>query len=154
MDKKIIGFKENLATIRPFRSTFAALADESVLRLLTGLDSDGLDNDTVRMVLGVSRKRAWLLLVKLVELGIVQRRGHHYTVSSTTFEMAHAFSLALHGLVGGTQIADSGLSGLMTTMGHDFIEWAYTKGKIDRTQYLEYEKQLKESRTEGPTVGR
>jgi hypothetical protein len=52
---------------------------------------------------------------------------------------------SLHGLLTGKPAPDSSISAAMMKLGPEFIEWAYTKGKIDRTEYVQYERQLKES---------
>lgn len=148
MDKKVLGLKESLEVIRHFRPAFEALADERVLRLLGSLDSEVVSNSEARAFLGVSKKSAWLVLAKLEDLGVVQRHGYSYTVTPSTFEMARTFASALRGLVSGRTVSDSNLSALVADLGHDFIEWAYNRGKIDRDKFLEYEKQLNESKEE------
>jgi hypothetical protein len=76
---------------------------------------------------------------------MVARNGYSYTVTPSTFEMTRAFASALRGLVDGRAVSDSGLSALIASLGPGFSQWAYNKGEIDRGQFLEFERQLKES---------
>jgi hypothetical protein len=145
LDKKILALKENLDVIRHFRIPIRTIMDEPAFRLFSSLDLEVFTNSDVRVSLGTTRKRTWLLLARLVEAGLIEKRGHSYRIVPSTFGLANTMARSLHGLLTGKPAPDSSISAAMMKLGPEFIEWAYTKGKIDRTEYVQYERQLKES---------
>ena len=147
MEKKILALKESLDVIRHYNSTFAALADERVLRLLGCVDSESFTNYEIRTLLGLSKKKVWSVLTHLVSIGIIERRRYSYTITPSTYDLANMLASSLRALLSGRPLQDS-LSATLLKLGPEFVEWAYTKGKIDRAELARCEKELKDLRAE------
>ncbi len=145
MEKKMMGLKENLDVIKHFRAPIELLVNEKTLRILSLVDSEVFTNSEARKFFAIKRKSIWLILAGLAENGLVEKRGHVYRITPTTFNLANVLAVSLRGLMTGRPVQNTNLSGLLSKIGPQFIEWAYAKGKIDREELAQYERELKES---------
>ncbi len=144
-DDKTLDFRRSLELIGHFRAHLQLLGDENMLALLRSLDSEAFDNSDVRSILRVTRKVAWLRLAKLGELSFVEKRGYTYRISPSGHSLVKSLALALRSAVtGAASVPDASLIEAVVKLGPDAVEWAYAKGRIDRSEYLRYKKGLLE----------
>ena len=141
--------KEGLQLVGHFRLQFHALSDESTLRLLDTFVGTPFTNGEVRALFGVNRQATWVRLSELVQLGLVEKRGHTYRVSPFTNEFVCTVADTLRGLLTGVKapIRDAASADLLRLAGQG-IEALYVKGKIQQQEYFEYMKKLGELRRE------
>lgn len=144
-DDKMLDFRRSLELIGHFRAHLQLLGDENMLALLRSLDSEVFGNSDVRSILRITRKAAWLRLAKLGELGFVEKRGYSYRIAPSGHSLVKLLALALKSAVtGATPSPDPSLIEAVVKLGSDAVEWAYAKGRIDRSEYLRYKKGLVE----------
>ncbi len=150
-DDKTLDFRRSLELIEHFRAHLQLLGDENMLVLLRSLDSEAFGNSDVRSILRVTRKAAWLRLARLAVLGFVEKRGYTYRISPSGHSLVKSLALALRSAVTGAAPApDASLLEAVVKLGPDAVEWAYAKGRIDRSEYFRYKKglvELEEGRT-------
>src|SRR5712691_5240963 len=141
--------KESLQLVRHFKLQFHALSDEATLRLLETFLGSPFTNGEVRALFGVNRQATWVRLSELVQLGLVEKRGHTYRVSPFTNEFVCAVADTLRGMLTGGQapVRDAASADLLRLAGQG-IEALYVKGKIQQQEYFEYMKKLGELRRE------
>ena len=140
--------KESLQLVKHFRLQFHALSDEVTLRLLETFVGTPFTNGEVRALFGVNRQATWAHLSELVQLGLIEKRGHTYRVSPFTDEFVSTVADTLRSLLTGEQppVRDAASADLLRLAGQG-IEALYVKGKIQQQEYFEYMKKLGELKT-------
>ena len=140
--------RESLQLVRHFRLQFHALSDEATLRLLETFLGTPFTNGEVRALFGVNRQATWARLSELVQLGLIEKRGHTYRVSSFTNEFVSTVAETLRSLLTGVpSVRDAASADLLRLAGQG-IEALYVKGKIRQQEYFEYMKKLGELKRE------
>ena len=140
--------KEGLQLVGHFRLQFHALSDEATLRLLETFLGTPFTNGEVRALFGVNRQATWARLSELVQLGLIEKRGHTYRVSSFTNEFVSTVADTLRSLLTGVpSVRDAPSADLLRLAGQG-IEALYVKGKIQQQEYFEYMKKLGELKSE------
>ena len=136
--------KEGLQLVGHFRLQFHALSDEATLRLLETFLGTLFTNGEVRVLFGVNRQATWARLSELVQLGLIEKRGHTYRVSTFTNEFVSTVAETLRSLLTGVpSVRDAATEDLLRLAGQG-IEALYVKGKIQQQEYFEYMKKLGE----------
>jgi hypothetical protein len=140
--------KESFQLVRHFRLQFHALSDEATLRLLETFLGTPFTNGEVRALFGVNRQATWAHLSELVQLGLIEKRGHTYRVSPFTNDFVSTVADTLRSLLTGDQppVRDAASADLLRLAGQG-IEALYVKGKIQQQEYFEYMKKLGELKT-------
>ena len=139
---------ESLQLVRHFRLQFHALSDEATLRLLETFFGTPFTNGEVRALFGVNRQATWTHLSELVQLGLIEKRGHTYRVSTFTNEFVSTVADTLRSLLTGVpSVRDAASADLLRLAGQG-IEALYVKGKIQQQEYFEYMKKLGELKRE------
>ena len=90
-------FKESLQLVRHFGRQFDALSDGSTLRLFDAFFGTPFTNGEVRALFGVNRQATWIRLSELLQLGLIEKRGHTYRVSAFTNKFVFAVADTLRG---------------------------------------------------------
>ncbi len=137
--------KQSLQLVRHFRLQFHALSDEATLRLLDVFLGTPFTNSEARALLNVKRQATWARLSELVQLGLIEKRGHTYRVSPFTNQFVSTVADTLGSLLTGGQpsVRDAASADLLRLAGQG-IEALYVKGKIQQQEYFEYMKKIGE----------
>jgi hypothetical protein len=131
--------------LRLFRGQLRALSDERILEILRAFADGPFVNGEVRVVLGVKRKATWVKLEKLVQLGLVEKRGHTYRISRFTRDFVAKLSHTLESLITGAGLSptDPRLRDVLN-LALTGLETLYARGKLDQNVYFGRQKMLKE----------
>lgn len=130
--------------MRHFRLQFHALSDEATLRLLETFLDTPFTNGEVRALFGVNRQATWTHLSELVQLGLIEKRGHTYRVSPFTNKFVSMVADTLRSLLTGVPSVGGAASADLLRLAGQGIEALYVKGKIQQQEYFEYMKKLGE----------
>lgn len=149
-DDNGLDFRRGLELIGHFRGQFRALSDESVLETLKSAGSVPFTNAKLRKIMGMKRGAAWVRLSKLVEVGLIEKRGHTYMISTSTASFVGALSSALTALVTGREVRTGRPVWLrILKLAGEGIEMLYAKGRIQPKEFWEYKAMLKEMEANG-----
>ena len=141
--------KQSLQLVRHFRLQFQALSNESTLRLLDAFLGTPFTNGEVRALFGVERQATWTRLSELVQLGLVEKRGHTYRTSPFANQFLCAVADTLRSLLtGGEPLPRDAASADILSLAGQGVEALYAKGKIQQREYYEYMRKLGEVRRE------
>ncbi len=149
-DEKGLDFRRSLELIGHFRGQFRALSDESVLETLKSAGPAPFTNAKLREIMGMKRGAAWVRLARLVELGLIEKRGHTYVISTSTASFVGVLSSALTALVTGREVRTMKPAWQQTLkLAGEGIEMLYAKGRIQPKEFSEYKATLKEMEANG-----
>ena len=95
---------------------------------------------------GVNRQATWLRLSELVQLGLIEKRGHTYRVSTFANEFVRTVADTLRGLLTGSPPVRDAVSADLLRLAGQGIEALYVKGEIQQQEYFQYMKKLGELR--------
>jgi hypothetical protein len=134
-----------LQVLGHFRLQIGALSDQRTLELLASFGESPFTNSEARSFLQVKRQATWKHLARLVQLGLLEKRGHVYRVSRFTKDFLSATSSTFIGLMTGvrTPVTDQkSVETLQTAL--DGIEALYAKGRLRQEDYRRHRKILEE----------
>lgn len=133
--------KRDLDVIRYFTKQFGALSEGPVLDLLERFETKPFMNAEVRGIFGAKRQTAWMKLSRLLDAGLVVKRGHVYRVAPFTAEFVKGASNVLRHLMLGVE-APARVDGNVMRVALEGVEALYTKGKLSQEEYFRYRKSL------------
>ena len=141
---------QDIALVKHFRDHLAALSDQRVLDLLSLAAAEPITNTEARSVLKVERNVAWIYLSRLVQLGMLDKRGQVYRASDYAADLLSATSLTFRSVLNGkVPEVDPGRLPNLLALARQGADLLYERGKIDQD---EYDKQLKFLREAGRDV--
>jgi hypothetical protein len=135
-------FNRNLMVLEHFRYQFAALSDKTTLELLRSFQGRPFMNAEARSILGRRRQATWSKLSALVQLGLVQKRGHVYRVSPFTKEFVSLAAGTLQALVTGERPPIVPGASEALRMALEGLELLYSKGKLKQEEYSRFSRVL------------
>ncbi len=129
--------------LRYFRRQLGVLSDDKTLEIFRTFGSSPFTNGQARPLLGTSRQAAWERLSMLVELGFLEKRGHHYRVSSYAKALVSASSSALRGLLTNKVLAENRSAATeLLSLATQGLELMYAKGVIQPVDQVRYQRLL------------
>ncbi len=137
-----IVFNRNLMVLEHFRYQLAALSDEKTLELFRSFQGKPFMNAEARSVLGTRRQATWSKLATLVELGLVQKRGHVYRMSPFARDFVTLAAATLQGLATGERPTVPGNASEALRSAQEGLELLYSKGKLRQDEYSRYRREL------------
>lgn len=133
----------DLELLRYFRRQLGALSDDKTLELFRTFESSPFTNGRARPLLGTSRQAAWERLSKLVELGLLEKRGHLYGVSPYAKALVSASSRALRSLLTNKVLAENRSAAKeLVSLATQGLELMYAKGMVQPVEQARYQRLL------------
>lgn len=136
---------KDLEVVRYFRGQFRLISDGMVLDLLERFETKPFMNAEARAIFGNKRQTTWIKLARLVEAGLVQKRGHVYRVSPFAHEFVRGASSVLKHLMTGEELSSPRADGELLQTALEGVEMLYSKGKIGQEVYFRYRKAVEET---------
>jgi len=137
---------QDIALVKHFRDHLAALSDQRVLDLLSLAAAEPITNTEARSVLKVERNVAWIYLSRLVQLGMLDKRGQVYRASDYAADLLSATSLTFRSVLNGkVPEVDPGRLPNLLALARQGADLLYERGKIDQEEYTKQLKFLKEA---------
>ena len=137
---------QDIALVKHFRAHLAALSDPRVLDLLSLAAAEPITNTEARSVLKVERNVAWIYLSRLVQLGMLEKRGQVYRASDYAADVVYATSLTFRSVLNGkVPEVDPGKLPNLLALARQGAEVLYERGKIDQEEYSKQLRFLKEA---------
>ncbi len=136
---------QDLALIRHFREHLYALSDEKVIDLLSIATIKPVNNTDARSVFRVGRAGAWFRLSRLVDLGMLEKRGQAYRASQYSEKLIEAISVTFQSVLTGRapQLQSPGWTEALR-LASDGARMSYERGKVDQAEYTRLCRMLKE----------
>jgi hypothetical protein len=137
---------QDIALIKHFREHLAVLSDPRALDLLSLAATEPITNTEARSVLKVGRNVAWIYLSRLVQLGMLEKRGQVYRASNYAADLLYATSLTFRSVLNGkVPEVDQGKLPNLLALARQGLEILYERGKIDQEEYAKQLRFLKEA---------
>ncbi len=144
------GYEKGIELLSHFRAQLRALSDARTLEILKSFGSRAFMNREVRERLGGKRGTTWAMLSRLVQLGLLEKRGHTYAVSPFAKDFTSAIALTFRGLLTNSEITVP-TPAIVTALrlASQGVELLYSKGKIAESEYFEFRKALNATAVSG-----
>jgi hypothetical protein len=136
--------KEGLQTVKAFRSQLKAMSNEYWLTLLFDFADRPFMNADASALFGTKRQTTWVHLRKMVELGLLEKRGHVYRMSEFSVRFIVAVSNVFESLITGKELVYDEESVRFLSMARDGIESLYARGKVTQDDYVRYRNRVEE----------
>ncbi len=118
------------------RDHLAVLSDGSLLDLISLANTAPITNSDARELLKLTRNGAWRWLSKLVELGLLEKRGQAYRTSPYAKSLVKALSITYRSIVSGRPPQTENPAWLsLLKMAREGLEVLHARGRIERPDY-------------------
>ncbi len=129
--------------LRYFRRQLEVLSDDKALDIIKTFGSTSFTNRQARPLLGTTRQGAWRRLVRLVELGFLEKRGHTYRVSPSAGGLIGAVCSAFRGLLTFKLLLENRTAAEeVLQLAKQGVELMYAKGMIQPSDVSRHQKML------------
>ncbi len=120
-----------------------------MLDLLSLANTTPITNADARELLKLRRSHAWDCLSRLVELGLLEKRGHAYRASPYAKALVQALFLTFRSIVSGKppQVENPAWVSVIQ-IATDGLESLYSRGRIDQSEYAAKSRLLKDLEAE------
>jgi hypothetical protein len=137
-------FARNLTMLEHFRHQLKALSEKTTLELLRAFQDKPFMNAEARRVLGARRQATWSRLALLVQLGLVQKRGHVYRLSPFSRDFVNLSASTLQSLMTGQRPPPTTEAKEALEASRQGLEMLFSKGRLKQDEYSRYIRVLAE----------
>jgi hypothetical protein len=141
LDAKI---KEALETLRYISKQLQTMSNDYFLALLREFTDRPFMNADASALFKTKRQTTWVRLKKMVELGLLEKRGHVYRVSPFSRRFVLALSNVTQALILGKDFVYDDESAKLLLMARDGVESLYARGRITQENYVWFRRRLEE----------
>jgi len=142
---KVRSVTQDVALIRHLKEHLYALSDQRVLDLLSLATVKPVTNADARPIFGLGRAGTWSWLSRLVNLGMLEKRGQAYKASPYSENLIEAVSITFQNVLSGKVPTVRGQAWTEALkLASEGAETEFQRGKTDQTEHARQVRMLKE----------